>query len=158
MKQFNEMEKMINNFASSGAFLTVKDKNGSVNTMTVAWGFIGYMWNKPHFICFVRPQRYTKGLIDNAKDFTISVPDGNLKEELKLCGVKSGRDVDKSTIVSFKPAKATDSPIVADCRHYYECVIHYHDALRDEFSDEFVKSFYKNDYHELYMGEIVESY
>ncbi len=158
MKQFDKIEVMMNNFATKGAFLTVKDRNGNINTMTVAWGFIGYMWNKPHFICYVRPQRYTKGLIDNAKDFTISVPVDALKVELKECGVKSGRDVDKSKIVNFIPAKVTDSPVVSGCEYYYECVIHYEDSLKEKFADDFIKNFYKDDYHYFYMGEIVENY
>lgn len=62
-----------------GAFLTVKDEE-EINTMTIAWGSISYIWNKPIFMVAVRYSRHTYNLIENAKEFTVSIPiSGNLK-------------------------------------------------------------------------------
>ena len=42
MKHLCDLEKMMQYFTQPpGAFLTVTDKDGRVNTMTVCWGFIG---------------------------------------------------------------------------------------------------------------------
>ncbi len=146
------------NLSKAGAFLTVKSGD-AVNTMTVSWGFIGYIWNKPHFITVVRPQRYTNGLIEKADSFTISIPfDGALKEELTICGTRSGSELDKGTIVDFVPAKAVDSPVVAGCQAYYECKIDCVGKLDENLPEAIVKAFYNNDFHNYYIGEIVECY
>jgi flavin reductase (DIM6/NTAB) family NADH-FMN oxidoreductase RutF len=126
--------------------------------MTVCWGFIGEMWGEPHFICVVRPQRFTFQLIEDASDFTISVPFGNLVKELQICGTKSGADIDKSEVVKFIPAKKTISPIVDGCDAYYECLINYSDSLKEEFMSFEAKSHYNNDTHHFYIGKIIESY
>ena len=41
-----------------GVFLTVKEGE-SVNTMTVGWGNVGYIWNKPVLMVPVRYSRHT---------------------------------------------------------------------------------------------------
>ena len=43
------------------ALVTAGSKD-SFNTMTVSWGSVGIMWNKPVAFTFIRPQRYTFGL------------------------------------------------------------------------------------------------
>ena len=154
------LEKGMRELSSKGAFLTVKGKDG-VNTMTVSWGFVWYMWQKPHFITVVRPQRYTKTILDSGADsFTISIPfDGQLKDALKECGTKSGRDIDKSAVVKFVPARNVASPVVADCGLYYECKIDTVQQLDGQLiMPEIVQKFYDDDFHYMYFGEIVECY
>jgi len=154
------LEKGMRELSSTGAFLTVKGE-GKVNTMTISWGFVGFMWNRPVFITVVRPQRYTKEIFDNNADsFTISVPfDGKLKEALKVCGTESGRDIDKSKIVEFTPAKLVSSPTVAGCDLYYECKLHTSQPLDGALLPaDIVSKFYEDDFHYLYWGEIVECY
>ena len=34
------------------------------NTMTVSWGGLGTLWNKPVATIYIRPQRYTKQFVD----------------------------------------------------------------------------------------------
>ncbi len=156
MKFSKNMEKMMDYFTTSGAFLTVKSGE-EVNTMTIGWGFVGYLWGKPYFIVAVRPQRHTFKLIENANDFTVSVPFGTLKEELKICGTKSGADIDKSKVVTFKDSKSVNSPIVDGCDVYYECIIKYGDSFKENLMEkQIIDSFYKDDYHKLYFGEIIE--
>ena len=154
------LEKGMSDLSSNGAFLTVKGGAG-VNTMTISWGFVGFMWNKPQFITVVRPQRYTKDILDSGADcFTISIPfDGHLKEALSVCGTKSGRDIDKGTVVKFAPARAVASPIVTECGLYYECKINMSQQLDGKLLiPEIVQQFYNDDFHYLYFGEIVECY
>jgi flavin reductase (DIM6/NTAB) family NADH-FMN oxidoreductase RutF len=145
-------------FSTNGAFLTAKSNN-STNTMTISWGFIGYMWYKPCFIAVVRPQRHTNAILKSAADFTVSVPFDTLLTELKTCGTQSGKDIDKSKIVTFLPAKTTASPIVDGCQAYFECKINYTDKFDPSgMPKEIIEKIYKDDYHEIYMGEIVEAY
>jgi len=155
----HNMERGMRELSSTGAFLTVSGGD-TTNTMTISWGFIGFMWNKPHFITVVRPQRYTKQVLDsNADSFTISVPfDGKLKEALGICGTQSGRDIDKSKIVNFVPALTVKSPVVEGCDLYYECKINTAQPLDGALLPAHIQKFYEDDFHCLYMGEIVECY
>ena len=154
----SELEQAMEHFSKTGGFLSVKS-GGKTNTMTVGWGFVGFMWNRPYFITVVRPQRYTTELLKTADSFTISVPFGSMLEELKICGSKSGRDIDKSGIVKFMPSKKVESPIVDGCDVYYECKIKYAEKLDGEALPEDVKNtFYKGDFHDVYFGEIVDCY
>ncbi|MDR2940237.1 MAG: flavin reductase family protein [Clostridiales bacterium] len=157
---FNEdLERVMEYFKSSGAFLT-SSAEGKTNTMTISWGGIGFLWNKPCFTVYVRPQRYTRGFIDKSKSFTVSVPFGGLKEELSICGTKSGKDIDKSEIVNFIPAKQVSPPIVEGCGAYYECVVRYVQRFGPDLLPEDIKNniYPDADFHYVYFGEIVKRY
>jgi len=154
------MERGMRELTTHGAFLTTASC-GETNTMTISWGFIGFIWGKPYFITVVRPQRYTKKIFDNGSDsFTISIPfDDNLKEALSTCGTKSGRDIDKSAIVRFIPSKTVTSPVVDGCGLYYECRINFSQQLDGNLvPDEIKRLHYKDDYHFMYFGEITDCY
>ena len=154
------MEQGMRELTTNGAFLTVASK-GAINTMTISWGFIGFMWGKPQFITVIRPQRYTKQLLDSGADsFTVSIPfDGNLKEALSICGTKSGRDIDKSAIVSFIPGRSVKSPVVEGCGLYYECRINLSQQLDGTLLPLDIKrQNYKDDYHFMCFGEITDCY
>jgi flavin reductase (DIM6/NTAB) family NADH-FMN oxidoreductase RutF len=162
MKFYNNLEKVLDHFEQrKGGFLTVKH-GARVNTMTISWGFVGFLWASPYFITVVRPQRYTRELIDGAADFTVSVPldkSGGMERELSVCGTKSGRDIDKGSVVNFTPARSVGSPVVAGCDMYYECVIRYRDDMKAELMPrDILEKLYKGDLHRMYYGEIVDCY
>lgn len=143
-----------------GAFLTVKSGK-KVNTMTIGWGYIGIMWQKPFFIAMVRPQRYTNELLSKSDNFTVSVPLTNeLNKELGICGTKSGRDIAKNEIVNFIDSKSVESPIVEGNSMHYECRIKYVQKTngKDFPKDIRDKMYPEEDYHFLYFGEIIEAY
>ena len=159
---YNEnLETMLNQI-KKGAFLTVSDGT-NINTMTIGWGSVGVMWNLPVFMVAVRKTRHTYSIIENAKDFTVSLPlDKDLRKQLSYCGSYSGRDVDKirSCGLSTKKGKNVISPIISDCQLHYECRIVFKQDMDPSSLDEnIVERFYKdNDYHTLYFGEILNSY
>jgi len=153
-----DMGTAMRHFAKSGGFLTVKD-GGKVNTMTISWGFIGFIWGKPHFITVVRPQRFTKPMLDTAQAFTVSIPYGTMAEALRVCGTQSGRDIDKSAIVSFGTAQAVDGCYVEGCDRVYECRVVCQDEMREDALPAEIRKFYTDkDYHTVYIGEIVACY
>ena len=145
-------------FSTKGAFLTVSNGD-KVNTMTVSWGFIGFIWNKPHFITVVRPQRYTREFLEKTDAFTISIPYGTMSEELGVCGSKSGRDIDKASIVNFAKAQSVDGHIVDGCNMHYECRKVCADQMREAVLPTMIREkYYNDDYHIVYVGEIVNCY
>ncbi|MBO8136962.1 MAG: flavin reductase family protein [Desulfotomaculum sp.] len=145
-----------------GAFLTVKDGE-KLNTMTIGWGTIGYVWRKPIMLVAVRYSRYTYQLLEKAKEFTVSVPiKTDMKKELAFCGTKSGRDIDKFKELGLtaEPGKVVNTPVIGQCDLHYECRVVYQQAMEPAAVSESIhKDCYpKGDFHVLYYGEIVASY
>ncbi|MGE5379470.1 MAG: flavin reductase family protein [Methylocystaceae bacterium] len=146
-----------------GAFLTVQDRQGRVNTMTIGWGATGIVWSKPALMVMVRKSRYTYQLINDADSFTISLPlNGQLKKELGLCGTKSGRDYDKFKEfgLTVSPGRETTSPVVAGCDLYCECRLLYQQSMDLQQLNGAVRDkwYADQDYHTMYYGEIVAFY
>lgn len=67
------------------------------NVMTASWGGIGWLWNKPVAFVFIRPERYTYEFAEQNDIITLSFLGMGLeaRETYKICGSKSGRDIDK---------------------------------------------------------------
>ena len=144
-----------------GAFLTTA-ADGKVNTMTIGWGSIGTVWQKPCFMVMVRESRYTYELIEKSTEFTVSIPLNDMKKALAFCGSKSGRDLDKLSAagLSTLPGKEVRVPVIKDCGLHFECKIVYKQkmepsALEGDKNGLWYKS---GDYHTLYYGEIVAAY
>ncbi|MBN1105497.1 MAG: flavin reductase family protein [Deltaproteobacteria bacterium] len=145
---------------SKGAFLTVK-AGGHLNTMTIGWGLIGYVWQGPIFMVAVRNSRHTFGIIESATDFTLTFPSGDMQDALMFCGTKSGRDVDKYEACHLKLAAARQvhSPVIETPGLFFECRIVFKSAMDPKYLDKGYQGLYPaKDYHTLYFGEIVECY
>ena len=74
--------------------VTAKNKE-QVNTMTASWGGVGVMWGKSVAFLVIRPQRFTKKLIDTSDTLSLSFFTEEYRDVLNLCGSVSGRDEDK---------------------------------------------------------------
>lgn len=153
------LEEAMEQLAGDGIFLTVKN-NEEVNTMTIGWGFVGIMWNKPVFIAAVRYSRHTYKILEDTDEFTVSIPlEGQMKDELIKCGTKSGRDYDKFQEFNIETGESLklETPVIKDCDLHYECKIIYRQTLEAELiKNQDVKDKYKDhDYHVMIYGEIV---
>src|SRR5690625_4439310 len=125
--RYNQLSTEALKQIEKGAFLTVKNKD-EVNTMTIGWGSISYIWGMPIFMVAVRYSRHTYRLIDNEKEFTVSIPLNNdLKKELAYCGVQSGRDVNKfeECSLTMMDGQKISTPIIGECELHYECSVVY---------------------------------
>lgn len=160
--KYNEMSARAIAQLSKGAFLTTKHNN-EVNTMTIAWGNIGFMWQKPIFTVMVRPSRHTYKLIDNSDSFTVSLPiNEDLKKALGICGTMSGKELDKIAEcgLTLQDGQEVDVPIISNCSLHYECKI----VARQELKPDCVikeieeRSYNQGNLHTLYYGEIVACY
>ena len=146
----------------TGAFLTVSHQD-KINTMTIGWGSLGFIWNKPIIMVAVRKSRHSYEFIENTGVFTVSIPlDAELKKELAGAGSTSGRDIDKFAVynLSTKAGIKVPVPIIEQCDLFYEGRVVYKQAMDPEHLDESIKAaYYKlGDYHVLYYGEILASY
>jgi len=160
-REYLEQAATIMERIKQGAFLTVKTEN-DVNTMTIGWATIGYIWQKPVFMVAVRDSRHTFTLLEKTDNFTVTIPGGDdYNKAVMFCGTKSGRDVDKfkQCDLKQKPATRVASPIIDIPGRHYECKIVYKSAMDNAFLDESLEKLYpKKDYHTLYFGEILACY
>lgn len=119
---FFKDEKMVEGLSGNGAFLTAYNGE-TINTMTINWFYTGQMWNERSVIVVVRPTRFTNEILENADSYTLSIPFQTMKEELRICGTKSGREFDKSAVVGFSKARKVNGFVVDGCDRYIECSI-----------------------------------
>lgn len=159
---FQELSQDLLNQLVKGAFLTAKNGD-EVNTMTIGWGSVGYVWGKPIMMVPVRYSRHTYSIIEKSDTFTVSVPvNVDLKKELIFCGTKSGRDMDKISEagLSLEKSEIVETPIIAECDLHIECKIVYKQAMEPGNIDSGIRSasYSDNDFHTMYYGEIVSAY
>ena len=119
----------------TGKGILVTTKVGDkVNSMTIGWGTLGIEWGKPIYTVFVRESRFTKEMLEKHPEFTINVPMGEVnKEILKICGTKSGRDMDKIAELGLhlEEGKTVDVPGIRELPLTLECkVIYKQEQLR----------------------------
>ena len=129
------------------------------NTMTVSWGGVGIMWGKPVAFTFIRPQRYTFEFMENNEYFTMSFFDESQRDALKFCGSRSGRDCDKVKETGLTPAFTDEGvPYFEEARLVLVCKKMYSQFLNeDSITDsESVAKWYNDDYHKMYISEIVK--
>lgn len=134
-------------------------QNGKYNTMTVAWGALGIMWNKPFAMVVVRPSRYTFEFMNNFPDFTLSAFPKSFKKDLSFLGKNSGRDMDKISQTNLHPVKSeiVASPSFQEAELIIECKKNYWNDLQPEnFIDPAIAENFENkDAHRIYFGEIL---
>lgn len=144
-----------------GAFLTVKAAE-NLNTMTIGWATVGFVWHKPVMMVAVRESRHTFGIIEKASDFTVSVPAGGMEDELSFCGTKSGREFDKfrECKLAVVPGRLVASPVIDVPGIHFECRIVYKTPMVSGALDEKYRGrvYPEGDYHTLYFGEIESCY
>ena len=128
------------------------------NMMTISWGGLGTLWNRPVATVYVRTSRYTHDFMDDNDYFTISFYPDSYKKMLGVMGSKSGRDMDKmndsgitamavSDSVSFKEAEVT---IV--CRKLFK-----QELAVENMPPDVAENFYAGDApHDMYIGEVVD--
>lgn len=131
----------------------------SFNTMTASYGAIGELWHKKVAFCFVRPTRYTYKFIEKHDCFTLSFFPEEYRETLRLCGTKSGRDINKMKGIGLTPAVGeTGSVYFEEAKLVMECrKVYFQDVDPTNFLDKKIDDEYNNDYHRIYVGEIVRA-
>lgn len=159
MKKGNVNDFNLNPFNSlfkDWALVTVESE-GKVNTLTIGWGGFGVLWQKNVATIYIRPNRYSKGLIDKADKFSITfLPDG-YRNTLLYCGQASGRDEDKIAKSGLTLEYEDGVPYFSEGKLVIVAKKIYSDAFRYEgFEDKSLsdKIYPEKDYHAIYIAEI----
>ena len=139
--------------------ITAPDKEGA-NAMTASWGGLGVLWNKPVCTCFIRPQRYTYELTENAERISVAFMSEKYRDALKFCGSHSGREGSKLTRAGISACEIDGVPVIAEADTLLICrKLYAGDLTEDGFIDRALLSNYKNnDFHRFYVCEIEKVY
>ena len=125
--------------------------------MTASWGGVGVMWGKNVAFIVIRPQRFTKGLVDAAETLSLSFLSEEYRDVLNYAGTASGRDEDKVKKSGLTVSHEGDTPYfdqaqtVLFCRKLYRQNLDpagFYDGGLDQ------KWYPGKDYHTLYIAEI----
>lgn len=136
----------------------------SFNTMTASWGGVGVLWNKPVVFVFVRPERYTHEFMQRGDSFTLSFLGEEHKAIHKVCGSKSGREVDKVAATGLQPIFSERGNVLfGQSRLSLECRKLYVSELKEEnFVDASLpRQWYDGGhggYHTVYVAEITDAW
>ena len=111
------------------------------NVLTAAWtGIVNS--EPPMTYVSIRPQRHSHGIISETREFVINLPCEAIARATDLCGVKSGRDVDKFELAGLtaEPSNLVAAPGIAECPISLECK---------------VREVYKLGSHDMFLADIV---
>ncbi|MHB1294055.1 MAG: flavin reductase family protein [Anaerolineae bacterium] len=147
---------------SPGLLLASTKRSGESNVMTISWGQVGIIWNKPIFTVLVRPSRYTYEFIEDSGVFTLGVPTEEMRRWVAVCGARSGREMDKFAAYGIGATPGIQVPAVTldPCPLVFECrVVHTNDLIPANLDHAIEADNYGgSNYHRLYFGEIMGAY
>ena len=133
-------------------------KKKQYNCMTVAWGSIGVMWNRPFVQVVVRPTRHTNLFMKKYDTFTVTAFPEQYRDKLKYLGSVSGRDENKieRSDITLIESEMIACPTFAEAELSIECrKIYSSRFLPDEFLEKDIENSYpEKDYHNVYFGEV----
>lgn len=165
MKDFKEVnireiKKSVQEMISDEWMLITAGDESGWNTMTASWGGLGEIWGKDAAFAFIRPQRYTLGFVEKSGLFTLSFFGGKYKDEMKICGSKSGRDIDKSAETGLKPVFTDSTTGIEQAEIIMVCRTMAVQQIDPEgFLDSSVMKWYpEKDFHKVFIGAIEKVY
>ncbi len=132
---------------------------GEFNAMTVAWGSLGCLWNKPFVQIFVRPTRHTFTLLEKFPTFSLCAFPAEFRSALSLLGSKSGRDSQKmrDSGLTIIPAEIIQAPVYEEADLVIECkTIYQSEIFPDKITAAGIDALYPlRDFHRILFCEIL---
>ena len=103
--------------------VTVRDKEGRDNMITIAWAGTACT-NPPMLYISVRPERYSYKALRETGEFVVNLTTKDMAKAVDYCGVRSGKDVDKFKQTGLQKGEASkvnvsvieDSPVNIECK------------------------------------------
>jgi flavin reductase (DIM6/NTAB) family NADH-FMN oxidoreductase RutF len=123
---------------------TCANKVGESNIITISYG--GTINANPAMVYIsVRDTRYSYPMLKETGEFVINIPGENLAKETDLCGITSGRKVNKWELAKLTPVEAAivKVPMIKECPVNIECV---------------TRHIIKLGSHDIFLAEIVATH
>jgi flavin reductase (DIM6/NTAB) family NADH-FMN oxidoreductase RutF len=105
-------------------YLVSCEHDGKKNIISV--GMFAYFSGKPLLVGIgIAPSRYSYELIQKSKAYVVNVVDDKLVDAVRICGEKSGRDLDKFELAKLTaaPAAKIAAPIIEESPLSIECKV-----------------------------------
>ncbi|MCX8197416.1 MAG: flavin reductase family protein [Candidatus Micrarchaeota archaeon] len=114
------------------------------NVTAVEW-FMPVAQKPPILAISLSNSSLTLDLICTSLEFAVAVPTEKMKEQVLLCGMTSGKFIDKfaETKISTMKAKKISAPLIADAAANLECKVRYYSTQGD---------------YTIVLGEVVEAH
>lgn len=143
------------------ALLGSMNDKGEPNFMTIGWGMVGTLWNKPVISVFVRPTRYTFKNLEKNSNFVINILLSPQYQELldylgNISFYQENKIKEKNIPTSFTK---NNLPYIKNADFVIEAKIIYKNRMeKSSIPNEILEKFYpdENNIHTLYIGEIKE--
>lgn len=94
------------------------------NIITVAW--TGIICTEPAMTYVsIRKERFSHGIIKEKMEFVINLASSDIVDKVDMCGVKSGKNVDKFKLCSLtkETASSVSCPLIKECPVNIECKV-----------------------------------
>lgn len=138
--------------------LVTAGKEDDFNTMTISWGGMGTLWEKPVMTVYVRTSRYTHDFMDREDYFTVSFFPEECRDKLAVLGSKSGRDIDKIHNSGLTAEKCENGVTFKEAEVTFICKKLFCQRLEpSNMPKDIADTFYGKDaLHDMYIGEVVK--
>jgi flavin reductase (DIM6/NTAB) family NADH-FMN oxidoreductase RutF len=131
---------------------------GQYNCMTVGWGGLARLWDRPVALVAVKPSRHTSDFLRRFPGFTLNHFAPEFRKALLLLGTRSGRDGDKLASSGLTPMASTavPAPCFAEADLVLECAQAYADDYRPELAllESMAGGERSGRPHRLFFGEV----
>ena len=155
-------ENLISLIKDDWMLVTAGNKE-SFNTMTANWGGMGFLWNKPVAFIFIRPERYTHDFLEENDRLTLSFYAEDYREVLRICGTKSGRDINKVESTGLTPVALesgamtfSEARLTLDSHKLFKAPMQATDFIDKEILNTWYGA--KGGLHDMYIVEIDDVY
>ena len=163
MKEFNFKDYKKNVFTEindTWGIIVAGDKNTGINGMTVSWGGLGILWNKPVAYIFVRHSRYTHEFLDDSKSISISFLSDEYKKAKGVFGSLSGRNINKFENTGLTPEydSSTNTYYIKEADTAFLLKVIYQTEIKEDgIPNTVMDRFYPTkDMHTMYVCEVLK--
>lgn len=124
MKKVVPVSKGMRQLPIRAVYLVSMEHDGKKNIISV--GMFTVVSSHPRLVGVgIAPSRYSCYLIRNSGEFVVNVIDETLMDAVRICGEKSGRNVNKFELANLTPEKAskTNAPLIKESPFNIECKV-----------------------------------
>lgn len=116
------MEKLYHLLYPMRVLLISSSHKGKDNIMAAAWCF-PLSFDPPMFGVAISKKRFSYSLIHDSKAYAINTVAAEMKDGMKICGSKTGKDMDKFAVAGWKKEKGKKTVLIADAPVSIECEV-----------------------------------
>ncbi len=138
------------------------------NSLIIGWGLLGAAWQRPLFLVYVHPDRYTFQFMQKTEFFTVSFIKKEFYKKFVPYGNKSGRDINKEEVAGTHIQYLDNGGITfEEAEEFYVCKMMGKAYFKREDLHPEILDFYErgkkllkqsDEPHGLFIGEIIGHY